>query len=96
MNVKQEKVFFSTIGLEEIKEVVEHAVQKIIKEIKTPPPPDEIVSRIRAAKELGVSLPTLDKNTREGKIPCYRIGRQVKYKMNELKLSLTKMKTEIK
>jgi len=55
---------------------------------------DELLTRKDAAKVLGISLNTLGKFTKTGKIPAYRIGaKAVRYKMNEVFQSLNKIQT---
>ncbi|OQX73743.1 MAG: hypothetical protein B6D64_13515 [Bacteroidetes bacterium 4484_276] len=46
--------------------------------------PDRYLTRKEAAEKLRMTLVTLDKYTKEGLIPAYRIGNQIRYKSNEL------------
>ena len=44
----------------------------------------EYITRIEAAQKLKISLPTLWKITKEGKINSYKIGTKVLYKVHEI------------
>ena len=56
------------------------------------PPPEELLSRQRAAELLGITLPTLRDYTRKGMVTGYRIGTRVRYKRNEVLASLQRMR----
>lgn len=51
------------------------------------------LTRKEVANLIGVSLPTLHKYSITGKIPAYRIARQVRYKENEVMAALALIKT---
>lgn len=53
--------------------------------------PKHYMTREEAAKLLGVSLHTLNKWTKEGKLKGYRIGSRVRYVASELENSLTEI-----
>ncbi len=57
---------------------------------------DELISRKDAAQLLGISLPTLHSYTKDGRIPAYRIGSQVRFKKSEVLDCLTKVQTKKK
>lgn len=44
---------------------------------------DKLISRLEAAKLLGVSLPTFDRMRQSGKIQTITIGRSVKIKQSD-------------
>lgn len=47
-------------------------------------PKEKYLSRKDAAQVLNISLPTLSKHIKEGKIPAYRIGNRVLLKLSDL------------
>lgn len=50
----------------------------------SPPPPEELLTRVETAKQLHVTLPTLRDYTRRGYVKGYRMGNRVLYKRNEV------------
>ncbi len=71
----------------EVKEIVSQAIADAVKEIDMPAAP-EYLTREEAAKTLKISLPTLTKLTKEGRIRGYKIGRHIRYKSQELDMAL--------
>lgn len=60
------------------------AVKSIISFIQSQQEPEQLLSRKEASVLLGVSLVTLNKWSKEGKIRARRIGTRVRYKKSEL------------
>lgn len=56
------------------------------------PENDEFITRKEAAKILGISLPTLGKWTKEGRVPAFRISSRVRYKRHDVIDSLNAVK----
>ena len=87
--------FIFTLPVNEIALEVVELLLPHIKGLKSPPSPSEdrseLLTRKEAALNLRISLPTLDKWTRVGKLTGYRIGRQVRYKQSELISSIARM-----
>ena len=48
-------------------------------------PDDRLVDVTVAAERVGVSVSTLRRMTRDGRVPCHRIGRSVRYRLDDLK-----------
>jgi excisionase family DNA binding protein len=46
------------------------------------------VSRIRAAQMLDVSIQSIDKLMKDGKLPAFRVGRAVRIKLSDLHAAL--------
>ena len=55
--------------------------------------PIELLTAKQAAKFLKISLPTLNKYSKNGKIPSYRLGKSIRYKSNDLVECLPQIKT---
>lgn len=53
------------------------------------PKDNTLLTRQETAKILGISLPTLNNYSKEGKIPSYRIGSRIRYKKQEVISSLS-------
>jgi len=51
---------------------------------------NELLSRKEIAKLLSLSLPSIDKYTKEGVIPSHRIGSSIRYYKSEVENSLLK------
>lgn len=66
---------------EGIQKTVKKAVDESIKNLKTE---DELLTRSDTSKVLKVTLPTLHKWTKEGRIRAYRIGNRIRYKRSEI------------
>lgn len=88
------QVLLSPITLEEWTQVVNTAVENVIKNYKppTPPPDNEYISRKETARILGISLPTLNNYTKRGLISSYRIGSRIRYKKDDVLESLNQRK----
>lgn len=60
----------------------------------SPPKEEKYFTRKEVAKKLKISLPTLDKYTRSGKIPGYRLASgQIRYLEADIENALNKIKT---
>ena len=73
--------------MEKIILTTETELKNLIKEILVEFKPKQetpFISRVEACKILGLSLPTLGKYTKEGKIISYKIGSQIRYKKDEV------------
>ena len=57
---------------------------------------EKLLSRKAAAKELGISLNTLDSYSLKGIVPAYRLDRQVRFKKSELLKSLQPFNIHLK
>lgn len=54
--------------------------------------PEELISRTDVAKQLDISLPTLDSYVRKGIIKGYRFGKHIRFKKSEVLDCLKEMK----
>ena len=66
--------------------LIQESVSKVLLKMPQPvlKPDSEYITRIEAAQKLKISLPTLWKITKEGKINSYKIGTKVLYKVHEV------------
>lgn len=64
-------------GLNNLKKNTEESIKK-----------DQLITRIQAANFLNISLPTLTKYVKKGKIPAHRIGNRILFKKFEILDSL--------
>ncbi len=70
---------------QELSDLISHAVRSEIEKIANAiPSPEEYLTRNQAKNILQVSLPTLDKWTKDGSIPCCRIANQIRFKRSEI------------
>ena len=53
---------------------------------------EELFTKQQAAKFIQVSLPTLNKLIKDGKIPCFRIGNTTRLKKGDIINSLTEIR----
>ena len=82
-----------TISIDEMKDIIKECISEIIEEkLLKKEPPDELLSRKEVAKLLMISLPTLNKKQKLGKIPYYRMGTRVLFKKSEVMKSLDAVK----
>jgi len=80
----------------EVKEIVTEVVKQVLEDsLNGPdnPKPVTFLTRDEAANILKVSLPTLSKLTKEGRIKGYKIGRHIRYKSNELDSALQEIQS---
>lgn len=93
-----EKIFFSSVPMEELKTEISEAVLKqltpFINSLTPTQSGTELLNRKEVAKLYGVSLPTILDWTKTGKLIGYRIGSRVRYKRSELEKSLSQIKTK--
>ena len=84
-----EKLILHSMSEWEFKELLTTVLQKLIKEnqVESGISKNERsswITRVEASKHLRISLPTLDKRTKEGKLNVYRTGRKKVYNLKEL------------
>lgn len=70
----------------ELDSLIQKSFSRVLLKMPQPvlKPDSEYITRIEAAQKLKISLPTLWKITKEGKINSYKIGTKVLYKVHEL------------
>jgi hypothetical protein len=94
-----DSIVLTSIPLETIEErfskVVDQKFQTLLTALqqKQTPKEKEYLSRKEAAQFLSISLVTLNKFTKTGLVPGYRIASRVRYKRQELETSLSEIKT---
>ncbi len=69
--------------LQNIQQVIHLELNKF-KESLQEKPANQYVGRKKTAQLLGVSLSALDVWTKKGLLPCYKLGRTVKYLRSEI------------
>ena len=88
---------FSSISVDQLKTSISedlfNKIAPLVSSVQHQNPETELLSRKEAAKLLGVSLPTILKWTKTGKINGYRISSRVRYKRSEIESSLSPIKT---
>lgn len=79
-----------------INKAVAAAFEKIESKKSIVKPQDEWITRKQATEILGISAPTIINLSKSGILPCYRLGKSVRYKRievdNAMKLSFSKRK----
>lgn len=88
LTADQLATFVSNEIIEKLRQLLPETPQQPVKKSV-----DTFLTRKQVASQLGVSLPTLRKYTITGKLPAYRIARQVRYKQTEVDAALVKIKT---
>lgn len=68
-----------------LRDVIRDEVRRTIEEERQKARPDVYLTRQETAQALKVSLPTLWKLSKEGKIKATKIGRSVKFSESEIK-----------
>ena len=82
---------FKTLLADCISESVRSEIYKAISNQKAE---KTIYTRQETAELLGISLPTLNEYTKQGFIIAYRLGYKVRYKLEDINLALTRIKTK--
>ncbi len=87
-------MIFTSLESSELKELIKEAFLEVYGQ-KTPVESKQLeyISRKETAQRLGISLPTLNKNTKSGVIIGYRFGGKVMYKCEDIDGCLKKIKT---
>lgn len=70
-----------------------HEAMNVIPPRQVEPKPEKFHTRKEVAKQLKISLPTLNDWSKRGLIKSYMIGGRVLYKANEIEQSLNQVKT---
>ena len=78
---------FTTILANTLKEIINDSLPEK-KEVQSLPNEIEYITRKETAKILGISLVTLSKYTKQGKLKDYRLGHNLRYKRHEIGLAL--------
>ena len=80
------------ISKDELEHLIGEAVLKSMKMVSVPKDKNncEWVTRVETSHLLQISLPTLDKLTKEGKFKVHHIGRKKFYDKNEINNSIKK------
>lgn len=97
--MSQTNLFLQGISLETFQELISQAVREEFKQhqpviLKQEIVQDEWLSKKEAAKILKLSLPTIMKMVKEGKIPCSRIGNNIRFKRSSLEKSFTDVRSK--
>lgn len=73
----------------ELKSIIQEVIQDQQRQISKPETQEEFISKKEASKLLQVSTATIDNYRRNGILPSYRIGANVRFKRSEVISSLT-------
>jgi excisionase family DNA binding protein len=76
-------ILLHNIEPEGLKTLIAEAVSKALTAAK-PKPQDNYLTRFEVASKLHVSLPTVDKYIRDGKVKAVRVGRRLLFLESEL------------
>ena len=82
----QEALIIQNINREELAEMISQAVAEQMKSFTPYPKPKKgkYLTRVETAEKLRISLPTLNKLTKAGKLHGYRVGSRLVYHENEI------------
>lgn len=88
--MKQEQIILvGTTVTDLVQEIVRAVSQELAAKLPADQPePDDLLSRAETAKLLHLTLPTLRKRTKEGRLRGYRMGARVLYRRSEVIASL--------
>jgi excisionase family DNA binding protein len=85
-------VMIVNLSLSELEEIIQKAVSEGLGTFNKNPKElnetGQLITRIQAADFLNISLPTLTKYVKQGKIPAHRIGSRILFQKNEILNSL--------
>jgi len=86
----ENQITFLPCSLPELKNFISQGVKEAIADLldTKAAEPDGYLSRAETAKELKVSLQTLNELTKAGTLTCYRIGARVLYKRADIAAAL--------
>lgn len=86
---------FILISETDLRAIMSETIKSELASVRPVDPPKDnlLITRQETAKILGISLPTLNAYSKEGKIQSYRIGTRIRYKQSEVLESLTKIQS---
>lgn len=88
MNTESKEVIFIQITTDQLAQIIETKVLNALNQWKKSKDdemnPNNLITRREASNLLGVSLPTLGEYCKRGLIPSYKIGKNVRFKRDEL------------
>ena len=88
-----ENIVLSSVPVDELMDLIRAAVRSEFNANQTSPDDEEeIMTRRQAAAYLGVSLTTINGWVKNGKLPGYRIGCNIRFKKSEVENSLKKIR----
>jgi len=86
------KTVILNLSLQELEEIIQRSVETALRRVATESDNenkvDHMLTRKEVAKMLSLSLPTLTKYVKQGKIPAHRIGNRILFKKTEIIESL--------
>jgi len=83
----QDSIILENFNSEKLQNLVENAVKKALGEI-TLNKENRYITRQEASEKLHVSLPSIDKAIKSGKLIAYRINGRILIKEDEIELSV--------
>jgi excisionase family DNA binding protein len=88
MNTESKEVIFIQITTDQLAQIIETKVLNALNQWKKSKDdemnPNNLITRREASNLLGISLPTLGEYCKRGLIPSYKIGKNVRFKRDEL------------
>jgi len=88
--MEKKRILLEQISAEEFSEFTANRVIEKLKQHLPHPEKPKYISRKEAAKQLGISLVTLHKWTRNGILPSHRIASRIMYKPEEVDMAVKK------
>jgi len=91
-----ENIILTSLGTDELIRIISESIKKEIESaslFRQGELPTEYITRKETAHILGISLPTLNDWSKRGIIPSFRIGTRIRYRMEDVRMSLNKVVT---
>jgi len=91
-----ENIILTSLGTDELIRIISESIKKEIESaslLRQAELPTEYITRKETAHILGISLPTLNDWSKRGIIPSFRIGTRIRYRMEDVRMSLNKVVT---
>lgn len=88
-----------TLSVEDLQSIIKNAVGEVLQNSRFQQKEDDeesYLTRQQVAKQLHLSLTTLDTYTKEGLLTSYKIGHRVLYKKSEINSSLLEKISSVK
>jgi hypothetical protein len=90
-----DKIILQGVSLEQFNELIQKGIKEqleaVLNEFK-PKPKKSLLTKQETLDLLSISVPTLDKRTKEGKLCSYKMDGRIYYKLDEVLSSLTPRK----
>lgn len=100
MSLNNKGFYLTEITLPDLENLIANVIRKELQPhlqnmlSQKPPVDDSYISKKEAAALLKISLPTIGKLIKEGILPCYRVGNNIRFKKSSIDKGLNEVRSK--